>query len=206
MPAFQEIGNFFFSHGSQFDSHNTSTAANPEKFFQVYMKKKIEWGEKPKPPKTLDFTPLPSLLRKISLLFMWWQLPLILKTVWSLLEPDCRPEAPRRPMTNERRNWLFSHIIFGFSQGANMCLLSNHYLTQFKDTELISVQGLQVMCKYVFGYRQLCKCQVTLIQQSSVRRIIMGKGNKNTEVMHGDITNAKWATDFFHSSPISHLL
>lgn len=71
-------------------------------------------------------------------------------------------------MTNERRNWLFSHIVFGYSQGANMCLLNNHYLTQFKDTELISVQRLQVLCKYVFGYRQLCKCQVTLIQQSSI--------------------------------------
>lgn len=41
---------------------------------------------------------------------------------------------------------------------------------------------------------------------TELHRIIMGKGNKNTEVMHGDITNAKWASDFFHSSHISHLL
>lgn len=70
-PAFPEIGNFFVSHGSQFESHDTPTAANSEKFLQVYMKKKLNGGGKPKPPKTLDFTPLPSLLRKISLLFMW---------------------------------------------------------------------------------------------------------------------------------------
>lgn len=39
-------------------------------------------------------------------------------------------------------NWLLSHIVFGYSQGANMCLLKNHNLTQFEDNELISVREL----------------------------------------------------------------
>lgn len=128
---------------------------------------KTEWGENPKPPKTVDFTLLPSLLRKISLLFMWWQLPLILETVWSLLEPDCRP---RRPTTNKRSNRQLSGIVFSYSQGAYMCLLSNRYLTQLGDNKLVFVQALWVLCKsFFFFLLQLCKCQVTLILQSSVR-------------------------------------
>lgn len=44
-PPFPEIGNFFVSHGSQFESHDTPTAANSEKFLQVYMKKKLNGGK-----------------------------------------------------------------------------------------------------------------------------------------------------------------
>lgn len=82
-----------------------------------------------------------------------------------------------------------------------MCLLNNHYLTQFEDNNSAVSSSFKSCASLFFLLLQAAVQMPGNLNLTEHRRIIMGKGNKNTEVMHADITNAKSATDFFvHSS------